>query len=283
MIAFRDIGKAQAIANIIVGMGHKIVSQWVLREEKANPRHIYWRDVNGVRRSEGLIAEVTYPSLGIGMEVMLAITMGKPVLALYQRGARVSKMLLGAPVTVRSYGSEEELSSHVTLWLDAVEWNRKYMVVIDLDETLWDHPDVTKTNPPYRRVGRLSIVDSNGERIKVRDGWVKSLMALKSIGVKLGIVSWNDPYRACEALAALGLRSIFDYIVVENHPDKRKMFKRLMDISGINPENILFIDDNAQMIRRVKEAYPKVHVTVYSGEIPNLSLVAKNLPIRSLK
>ncbi len=36
------------------------------------------------------------------------------------------------------------------------------LLILDLDKTLWSHPDISSTNPPYRRVSEDAIADSHG-------------------------------------------------------------------------------------------------------------------------
>jgi nucleoside 2-deoxyribosyltransferase len=63
----------------------------------SDAKHIYERDVEHVRKSDLLIAEVSNPSLGVGMEIMLAIELGKPVLMFRHRESeRLSRMAFGA-------------------------------------------------------------------------------------------------------------------------------------------------------------------------------------------
>ncbi|MEX2144004.1 MAG: hypothetical protein WD740_05360, partial [Anaerolineales bacterium] len=45
--------------------------------------------------SQAVVAEDTTPSHGVGYEISYALDREKPVLCLYRRGARVSKMLTG--------------------------------------------------------------------------------------------------------------------------------------------------------------------------------------------
>jgi nucleoside 2-deoxyribosyltransferase len=56
---------------------------------------VYQRDTRWVEGCDALIAEVSTPSHGVGYEIALAVTLGKPVLCCYQRGRKVSKMILG--------------------------------------------------------------------------------------------------------------------------------------------------------------------------------------------
>ena len=64
----------------------------------ASPEEIYERDVRNVRACDFLIAEVSSPSHGVGMEIMLAIELSKPILLFFDStSARLSKMVAGSP------------------------------------------------------------------------------------------------------------------------------------------------------------------------------------------
>ncbi len=64
----------------------------------ADPRIIYQRDVENVMKSDIVIAEITNPSLGVGMEIMLSIEMMKPLLLFYNADVeQLSKMVRGTP------------------------------------------------------------------------------------------------------------------------------------------------------------------------------------------
>ncbi|MFQ5831759.1 MAG: nucleoside 2-deoxyribosyltransferase [Candidatus Thorarchaeota archaeon] len=63
----------------------------------ASAKEIYERDVHYVRSCDLLIAEVSSPSHGVGMEIMLAIELSKPVLMFHHRNSgSISRMVLGA-------------------------------------------------------------------------------------------------------------------------------------------------------------------------------------------
>ena len=66
-------------------------------EAGIDPVTVYTRDVDWIRASEVLIAEVSVPSHGVGYEIAFALGLEKPVLALYQQGRKVSKMITGNP------------------------------------------------------------------------------------------------------------------------------------------------------------------------------------------
>ena len=64
----------------------------------ADAEEIYERDVRNVRACDFLVAEVSSPSHGVGMEIMLAIELSKPVLLFFDStSGRLSKMVEGAP------------------------------------------------------------------------------------------------------------------------------------------------------------------------------------------
>lgn len=59
-----------------------------------------WKiDTDWVKSADGIIAEVTNPSLGVGYEIALAENLGKPILALFRQtdNRRLSAMIDGAP------------------------------------------------------------------------------------------------------------------------------------------------------------------------------------------
>jgi hypothetical protein len=75
-------------------------------------RLIHDRDLEWLRNSDYLVAEVSNPSLGVGYEIAKAAEWGKPVLCLYrpQNGRSLSAMIAGcAAVTVREYQNATEL------------------------------------------------------------------------------------------------------------------------------------------------------------------------------
>lgn len=64
----------------------------------AGPEEIYERDVRKVRACDFLVAEVSSPSHGVGMEIMLAIELSKPILLFFDStSGRLSRMVAGAP------------------------------------------------------------------------------------------------------------------------------------------------------------------------------------------
>jgi nucleoside 2-deoxyribosyltransferase len=93
----------QVIARALAGDSHKVPTAHLAEagvmalEAMIDPFEVYSRDVAWIRESDALIAEVSVPSHGVGYEIGHALGLGKPVLALYQEGRKVSKMISGNP------------------------------------------------------------------------------------------------------------------------------------------------------------------------------------------
>jgi nucleoside 2-deoxyribosyltransferase len=126
IVAHREVDKAKIIANLIRSLGHEIISTWVLGEDPGfsmPTTSVFERDLNGVKRCDILVAEVSKGSHGVGMEVMAAYFFGKPIILLFEEGSRVSHMLLGVPgARLIKYRSQSELITKlVTLLRRIVE------------------------------------------------------------------------------------------------------------------------------------------------------------------
>lgn len=67
------------------------------REASLTPQEIHDEDKQGVEKADLVIAEVSQPSLGVGMEIGYAVMMGKPTYAIYakEREATMSMMIMG--------------------------------------------------------------------------------------------------------------------------------------------------------------------------------------------
>ncbi len=89
----------QLVVDVLKEKGAIVFAPQLL--SRASPEVIYKRDVEEVRKSDFIIAEVSYPSHGVGMEIMLAIELEKPLILFRHRNANpLSFMVKGAPGTV---------------------------------------------------------------------------------------------------------------------------------------------------------------------------------------
>lgn len=59
------------------------------------PKDIYEHDVSCVKNCDLLLAEVSYPALGVGFEIATALANKKPVFAVANSDAHVSRLIIG--------------------------------------------------------------------------------------------------------------------------------------------------------------------------------------------
>jgi len=91
----------QAIVDALQADGHEIPTALLATPEVmflegiVDPIEVYQRDVAWIEGCDMLIAEVSTPSHGVGYEIGYALGLAKPVICLFRKGAKVSKMILG--------------------------------------------------------------------------------------------------------------------------------------------------------------------------------------------
>lgn len=154
---------------------------------------------------------------------------------------------------------------------------RLKVVILDLDRTLWDHSDVSSTAPPFRRVDDRTIIDAEGAEIRLHECVKDFLREIRKRGVALAVASWNLPGPAEAALQALGLLKFFDVIVIEPHPYKERMIAKILKRLEARPEEAVFIDDNPDIVERVKKFYPELNVLLYWVDVNSFCGLAERL------
>jgi len=98
------------VVNVLESKGIRVFAPQLFKESE--PKFIFRRDVENVRLCDFLIAEVSSPSLGVGMEIMLAIDLMKPVLLFHHTSSDpISKMVVGADgKTLFEYSSLKDVA-----------------------------------------------------------------------------------------------------------------------------------------------------------------------------
>ena len=113
MVANRDLSVANSLARAVAESGHELTSPWVLGELEKHDRasvDVFRRDSEAVMASDAIVADVSSPSVGVGMELMAAHLAGKRVVIAFRRGSVVSRMLLHMePKEVVEFAGEAEL------------------------------------------------------------------------------------------------------------------------------------------------------------------------------
>ncbi len=115
MVANRERERARIMAKAIVDSGNELTSPWVLDSyERHDPArlNVFVRDKKGAEESDVVVADVSQPSIGVGMEVMAAYYKKRRILAVVKRGSQLSGMIahMDGKETVE-FDSDEELYS----------------------------------------------------------------------------------------------------------------------------------------------------------------------------
>lgn len=131
------------------------------------------------------------------------------------------------------------------------------LVIFDCDRTLWDHANVSELTPPFRKVDDAAVEDASGVRVRLFPGAREVLDVLRARGILLSIASWNRPEPVFDILDRLHLTEYFTRPKVEFHPYKEKTIRVLLDeLAGdgvrLRPEEVLFVDDRAVHLDRVR-------------------------------
>ncbi len=85
------------MAKAIEDSGHEVTSPWVLEPiSGARPSavNVFERDKTGAAACDVLVADVSVPSIGVGMEIMAAYESGRRIVLVTKRGTVTSRMLL---------------------------------------------------------------------------------------------------------------------------------------------------------------------------------------------
>ena len=104
--------------------GHVGDEDAIMRDDELSDRDIHNRDLDWIRETDLLVAEVSVPSLGVGYEIATAIALGKPVLCLYDNGSvhRLSAMISGSEnLELKSYNHPSEVPGILEKFLKGIQ------------------------------------------------------------------------------------------------------------------------------------------------------------------
>jgi hypothetical protein len=95
MIANRALSRARLMARAITDSGNELTSPWVLGQmgETGSAVNVFHRDRIGSETCDVLVADVTEPSIGVGMEIMAAYKAGRRIVLVTKKGNVTSRML----------------------------------------------------------------------------------------------------------------------------------------------------------------------------------------------
>jgi 2'-deoxynucleoside 5'-phosphate N-hydrolase len=92
-------------------------------DDGPDDRFIYDRDMAWLNQSDIVIAEVSNPSHGVGYELGMAVSLGKPILCLYRSNTRqrLSAMISGSPdMQVIEYSGIKDAEESIRVFINRV-------------------------------------------------------------------------------------------------------------------------------------------------------------------
>ena len=116
-----------AIVEHLMAAGHEVPTAHLAHpgvmklEAIVDAHEVYQRDIEWIQGCDGLVAEVSTPSHGVGYEIAYALTLGKPVLCIHRHGVKVSKMITGndsSGMRVAAYGGRHEVLESIDRFLE---------------------------------------------------------------------------------------------------------------------------------------------------------------------
>ena len=126
LVSNRDNTLAKAICKILKDVGYEIISEWVLWDDpnpNLKPGEIYQRDYQAIESCDLLVAEISKPSIGVGMEIMLAKTFGKKILCV-NKETSISNFLKGTPeISTLCYSNLDDLQIKIRSKLSCKDLN----------------------------------------------------------------------------------------------------------------------------------------------------------------
>lgn len=117
----RKLERARVMGRAIRDSGNELASPWVLGDAEGSHQsslNLFERDKAGSEQCDLLLADVSQPSIGVGMEIMAAHKAGKRVVVAAKRGSTVSRMLLHMKDKVLvEFDSDDDLYRRLVLLL----------------------------------------------------------------------------------------------------------------------------------------------------------------------
>lgn len=127
------------------------------------------------------------------------------------------------------------------------------LFIFDADKTIWNGIAAKDTEPPYKVIDKETVVDANGNEIKLKDGVRDTLMHLRLMGKDLGLISKSEKHGVdyqdqpvIQILKSLGILHFFNEMVVIDMFLPKSMFVP-------RGRRTIFIDDDKKNLVDVEK------------------------------
>jgi len=149
----------------------------------------------------------------------------------------------------------------------------KWLFLVDLDGTIWDHLDISMLEPPFKRITQKSIIDNNGVMVTLNMEVFKLVKWALDNKALVSTLSWNNPIKAYKALKTFDILSLFHYLTIEDTPHKDEMIKKLLKRIELDyrlsfkPSEIVYIDDRDIHIKDIHKNVGDILFLHYSKDV----------------
>ena len=146
------------------------------------------------------------------------------------------------------------------------------LVVMDADGTIWNHHSVSELVSPFRLISRDVAEDRYGEKVTLKERLREFLEFAKHERIMVSLASWNEPENVFELLSVFKISDYLVYPMVEPHPNKNLMIKKILtnlEVNGtrVHPEEVLYIDDRDIHLMKVRESIGNVSFLKFGYDV----------------
>ncbi|PSN83428.1 magnesium-dependent phosphatase-1 [Candidatus Marsarchaeota G1 archaeon OSP_B] len=149
-----------------------------------------------------------------------------------------------------------------------------WLLLMDLDGTLWDHKDISQVEPPYFLLKEGILSNEKGTTVRLYREAVDFVKWCKTKGAVTSTLSWNVERNARLALNTFGVDSLFDEHAIDYPTDKAELLLKVLQRLKnkgivIHPRNIVYVDDRKIHIERIKNKVGEVIFVNIWGDVAN--------------
>lgn len=103
------------IREVILKLGCVLTYDWMNDKKQYSPKEIFEKSMEAIKTADLVIAEVTFPSTGVGQQIAFAVESGVPVLALHAGWKKGSNRFLAGSQSEKLTYSKYEKDNLATL------------------------------------------------------------------------------------------------------------------------------------------------------------------------
>ena len=161
----------------------------------------------------------------------------------------------------------------------------KWLLLMDLDGTAWDHLDISRCIVPFKKVDNDTIQDSNGTVIRLKSDLREFLQWAKDNSAIISTLTWNDRQHVIDALEAFNLTEYFDHLEISEDSRKDLKLKELIETLKkekihIPHERIYYLDDRDIHIDDIRVIAPEINFLHMGLKVHNLKEARKIISAR---